>query len=362
MGISSSKSKTTPWGPAQPYILKGMQQTNQVFDANQPRLQDMSNVAYDAFKKMAPDAFSTSPYVSGAQEAAQNIFQGGMASNPGQATYDRLQGAQIDPSLGMLQNIANGAGNNPATTYARNVAEGKYLNAQPSADLYSTVMGDDYLRGNPYLDSMIAQTNADIAKQTNRMFGARGMGSGVGSAFADVLSKNLANNESQLRYQNYNDAANRQLQAAGQSDNIWSGERGRMDAATGLLSNDYNDDQGRRLAAAQALGNQFGQQQDRALEAAKSADAAQQSQVQQMLAALGLTGGLRDAEYAGYAPALNLLNTAADIPYVGTAALNGQIRQASNGYGTTKVTGNIGSQLIDAGTKLGSAYLGRPAG
>lgn len=333
MGISSSKSKTTPWGPAQPYILKGMQQTNDVFDANQPRLQDMSGIAYDAFKALSPAAFGTrNAYVDNAQKSAGALASGStFGKNPGQASYDRLQSA----------NTANGTGNNPASSYAQMVAEGGYLNAQPSANLYSTIMGNDYLRGNPYLDNVVAQTNEDVATQTNRMFGARGMGSGIGSAFADVLSKNLANNEGQLRYQNYNDAANRQLQAAGQSDNIWSGERGRMDAATGLLSANYN-------AA-----------QDRALEAARSSDAAQQSQVEQMIAALSLTGDLRNAEYSGVAPALNLLNTAADIPYVGTAALNGQIRQASNGYGTTKVTGNIGSQLIDAGSRVASAYVGR---
>jgi hypothetical protein len=63
-----------------------------------------------------------------------------------------------------------------------------------------------------------------------------------------------------------------------------------------------------------------------------------------MLQALGLTGGLRDAEYAGVAPTLSLLNSAADLPYIGVGALNGNIRQASNGYGTTttKTSGGLG--------------------
>jgi len=398
MGGSKSKTKNEPWAPAQPYILEGMGQTQRVFNDNQPRLQEMSKIAQDAFTSIAPNAFQVpNPYVTAAQSAAQNIFQGGYSSHPGQGTYAALMEAQAapgnirmmaggrDPSTGLLtgmahQNPATAAlaagGRNPATGLAQAVAGGGYLNAQPSAGLYSTVMNADYLNGNPYLDSVVAQTNADVARQANRMFGARGMGSGVSSAFADVLSKNLADNEGQLRYQNYNDAANRQLQAAGQSDAIWGGERGRMDSATGLLSADYNAAQNRaleaaqsdaqnRLGAAQALSTQYGQGRDRALEAArlsadqynqtqnraleaaKAADTQQNSQVAQMLQALGLTSDLRNADYAGIAPALSLLNAAADIPYVGTAALNGQIREASNGYGvsTTKQSGGLGGIL-----------------
>lgn len=414
--MGSKKTKNTPWAPAQPFIIKGMQQTSDTFDVNQPRLQDMSKQAYDAFNNISPEAFEASPFVKNAQGAAGAIGSGGLlGSNPGQSTYDRLMAGGVsrspmgggmmgggllskrpldgggDPSMGLLSRMARGGndpsmgalsamttpGANPGDRMASAVSGGKYLNNQPSAGLYDSMMSGDYLNGNPYLDSVIEQTNADVTKQANRMFGARGMGSGISSAFADVLSKNLADNEGRLRYQNYNDASNRQLQAAGQSDSAWSGERGRMDNATGLLSdnfnqgqsralaaaqalgNQYSDGQDRSLAAAQALGGQYGQNQDRALAAAQAGDAAQQSQVQQMLTALGLTGELRDAEFAGIAPALGLLNTAADIPYVGTAALNGQIREASNGYGTTKTSGGLGQALLGAGAQLGSAWLGR---
>lgn len=408
MGSKKTKTKNEPWAPAQPYILEGMRQTQQVFNDNQPRLQEMSRIAQDAFTNISKSAFDVpNPYVTAAQNAAQNIFQGGFSQNPGQGTYDSLMkggavprsgnpslGKGRDPSTELLSGMARdnpaaaalaAGGINPATSIAKGVANGRYLNAQPSADLYSTVMGSDYLNGNPYLDSIVAQTNADVAKQANRMFGARGMGSGVSSAFADLMSKNLANSEAQLRYQNYNDAANRQLQAAGQSDAAWSGERGRMDSATGLLSSDFNAAQNRslqaaqsdaqtRLGAAQALGTQFGQGQDRALdaarlsadqynqaqnrslEAAQAADAQQNSRVGQMLQALALTGDLRNADYAGIAPALSLLNSAADIPYVGTAALNGQIRQASDGYGisTAKTSGGLGGAVGG----LASSFIG----
>lgn len=392
--MGKSKTKNEPWKPLQPAILKGAQATQDVFDANQPKLQDMSNEAYSAFKGISPEAFQTSPFVQDAQASANAIGTGGLlGANPGQRTYNRLQnpgmgaasgglmrsggGGNGDPSMGLLSGMATqnagasalaAGGSNPATGLAKGVAGGKYLNNQPSADMYSGMMDASYSTSNPFLEDMIRQTGEDVRTNTNRMFASRGMGSGISSAFADLMSKNLADSSNSLRYQNYNDAENRRLQAAGQSDSVWSGERGRMDASTGLLSQDYNSAQGRalqaaqgdqqaKLAAAQALGGQYNQGQDRALEAARASDAAQQSQVQQMLTALGLTGELRNAEYAGVAPALSLLNTAADIPYVGTAALNGQIRQASNGYGTTTTSGGLGQQLLGAGAQMGSAAI-----
>src|SRR3546814_14792816 len=51
--------------------------------------------------------------------------------------------------------------------------------------------------------------------------------------------------------------------------------------------------------------------------------------------ATALAPSLREAEYAGVAPALALLNTAAEVPYIGIGALNGNVRQASAGYGTS---------------------------
>uniref|UniRef100_UPI0035AFA541 hypothetical protein n=1 Tax=Rhizorhabdus sp. TaxID=1968843 RepID=UPI0035AFA541 len=145
----------------------------------------------------------------------------------------------------------------------------------------------------------------------------------------------------------------------------------RMGAATGQLSSNHDAAQSRaleaaradaqnRLGAAQSLAGQYAQQQDRALEAAKASDASNSSNVAQMLQALGLTGELRNADYTGIAPALSLLNSAADIPYVGTAALNGQIREASNGYNTVTKTSSpgIGQLLGSAAGSFASSFGG----
>lgn len=423
--MGKKKTKNEPWAPAQPYIIKGMEQTSEVFDQNQPMLQQMSKTAQDAFNTVAPGAFGTNPFVANAQQSAGAVGSGALlGANSGQATYDRLQGPNRDPSTGLLTSMAKNrsggagdatlsglttaraglgdsslskltsGGSNPGDKFASAVSGGKYLGAQPSSTMYAAMMDPSYSTANPYLDAMIKQSQESVTKAANQRFGAAGMGAGLSTAFGNVLSRNLSNGENSLRYQNYSDSENRRLQAGGQSDAAWSGERGRMDASTGLLSSNYNAGQDRalsaaqalnqsgqaqqqtqlsaaqalnqsgqqgdqtRLAAAQALGTQYGQGQDRALDAARAGDAAQQSQVQQMLTALGLTGELRNAEYAGVAPALSLLNSAADIPYVGVGALNGNIRQASNGYGTTTTSGGLGQQLLGAGAQLGSAYLG----
>lgn len=413
MGGKKSKSRSGPEAFALPYAQQGLQTAQTVQQQQQPRLNALGDLATAALAQNADSYFGTNPYVANAQGAARAISNGYfLNSNPGQATYDRLQGQTKpvvggaggrDPSMGLLGAMAtdqtplpgNAAltglttpGTNPADRFATATAQGQYLNAQPSASLYSDIMSKDYLTGNPYLQSVIDQTNANVQRDANRLFASRGMGAGIGSAFADVLSKNLANNEGSLRYQNYNDAANRQLAAAGQSDAAFSSERDRMGQATGLLASNYNAGQDRalsaaqalnsgattsaaqRLSAAQALGGQFnaGQDralaasnatQDRALEAAKAGDASQQAQVAQMLQALGLTGQLTDAQYAGTNAGLGLINSAATVPFLGVDTTSGALANLINSTNKTvsKTGGGLGSSLLSAGAQLGSAAI-----
>lgn len=56
MGLSSKKTKTTndPWAPAQPYILKGLEQSSQVFDQQQPSLNKYSGMQMDTYGRLAP--------------------------------------------------------------------------------------------------------------------------------------------------------------------------------------------------------------------------------------------------------------------------------------------------------------------
>lgn len=65
----------------------------------------------------------------------------------------------------------------------------------------SDVLSGRYLGGNPHLQGIIDSTNSDVANKVNGAIGMRG-GAG-GSAQAQILARELAKNETGLRYQDY---------------------------------------------------------------------------------------------------------------------------------------------------------------
>lgn len=78
MGLSGkkkSKTKTTndPWAPAQPYILKGMEQASGVFDKQQPELEGFAGMQRDTYGRMAPGAEAG---ITGAQGVVNNALSG----------------------------------------------------------------------------------------------------------------------------------------------------------------------------------------------------------------------------------------------------------------------------------------------
>ncbi|HWI85705.1 MAG TPA: hypothetical protein VNT42_05195 [Sphingomonas sp.] len=257
---------------------------------------------------------------------------------------------------------------------ARATAGGQYLNAQPSSQYYADTLAGKYLNGNPYLDAIVRQSDDAATRAVNQRFAAAGMGAGMSTPYADLLGRSIADSENRLRYGAYNDELNRMGAIGAQSDNVWSGERGRMDAANAQVAADHNANQHRALAAANSLGSQYassgqlalGAQQakdqafnnDRSarLAAAQASDAQQSQQAAQVLQALGLTGELANAQYAGVAPALNLLSTASQIPYYGLSAYAGDLDALAGKYGTTTGTttqsqnfGSVLGQLANTG-------------
>lgn len=111
---------------------------------------------------------------------------------------DQLSG--LVPSL--MDKYANGdPTTNAAKAYNTDVLSGKYLDA-----------------GNPYLEQMVAKTNNNVSNQTSAALGTRGLTGG--SAFADIVSRALANNETGLRYNDYNSERDRMATAAGQTSSL----------------------------------------------------------------------------------------------------------------------------------------------
>ena len=80
------------------------------------------------------------------------------------------------------------------------------------------VLSGKYLTGNPYLDKMVAQTNADVTDAVNAGVGTRGITGG--SAQTQLLANELAKNETNLRYNDYTAERNNMNTAAGNAASI----------------------------------------------------------------------------------------------------------------------------------------------
>ena len=84
---------------------------------------------------------------------------------------------------------------------------------------YNTdVLNGKYLDGNPYLQSQIDQTNSGVRNGLAASLGTRGLTGG--SAFGDIITRNLAQNENTLRYTDYTNERNRMGQAASAAGGI----------------------------------------------------------------------------------------------------------------------------------------------
>jgi hypothetical protein len=111
----------------------------------------------------------------------------------------------LDEQAGQIRGFLPGLGerafgDNPgldaATGYAQDVLGRKYLS-----------------EGNPYMQGMIDQTGNDVINRVNNL--AARSGASLGTQHFGIASKELANAENSLRYQNYSNERNAQTQAAG---------------------------------------------------------------------------------------------------------------------------------------------------
>ena len=75
------------------------------------------------------------------------------------------------------------------------------------------VLGGKYLGANPYLDEVIARTGNDVRNQSSAALGTRGLTGG--SAYGDIISRNIANSAGNMRLADYNTERNRMDGAVG---------------------------------------------------------------------------------------------------------------------------------------------------
>lgn len=82
MGLSKSKTKTTndPWAPAQPYILKNLQQQDAVFNASQPELMKAAADQRATYGRLAPGA--EAGIISAQNLVNRNLSGANLTANP----------------------------------------------------------------------------------------------------------------------------------------------------------------------------------------------------------------------------------------------------------------------------------------
>lgn len=183
-------------------------------------------------------SYSKSPWDPAKSALTQAL---GGAQNAYDTTYNGPLIAGMDPNVTAGQNQALGIAGTGATTGAAQTGIGGVNSILQNGGIGAPMqygidtmkgavgnLGDlasgKYLSGNTYLDDMISRMGEGITNQVNSQFSKAGRyGSG---AYAGALGKELANNESQLRYNNFIDMINAQLQANQQVGGLAQGVAG----------------------------------------------------------------------------------------------------------------------------------------
>lgn len=121
----------------------------------------------------------------------------------------------------------------------------------------TSTLGSSY-GSTPYLDDMVSLTNRNVANATTNALGTRGLTGG--SAMAKILAGKLADNETQLRYNDYNNWQDRQAQAASMAPGLASADATNLSSALGLADASTSlvtDDALKRAAAISGLLGQY---------------------------------------------------------------------------------------------------------
>lgn len=172
------------------------------------------------------------PYINSATTASQNAYNQsqGLANQSVSILQQNLPGV-VDRTI-----------NNPllsaASGYTSDVLRGKYLT------------------GNPLLDQQIANTNASVTDGVNSAIGTRGLAGG--SAQTQLLGRELARNETNLRYTDYNNERTRMDQAVGNATALNGAENQNLAALLTYLTGMTDLPQGVANNYAGSIGSLWG--------------------------------------------------------------------------------------------------------
>lgn len=175
------------------------------------------------------------PYLTSASSALQGAYNAnsGNSAKIGQSLYDAFT------------SYSNGLNSNSTTNAAK--------------DYVSSVLNGDYLSGNPELQNVIDSTNSSVTDQVNAIFARAGQ-NGSSRQYGE-LAKQLATNESNLRYQNYSDEMSRMSDAVAQALNLQSGDNSNISTLLNLATGATTLPMANASTLASGLGSLWGNSQ-----------------------------------------------------------------------------------------------------
>lgn len=186
---------------------------------------------------------STSPPgMSQLMSGAKGVFDKGTAWAPNTSSMVTPFSTQTNQAMTGMQNVANsstGAFDQNFKNITGLTQDGG-LNAlqQQQVNRLNPIASGDRMNSNPYLEDLIKRSGDDIRYQTG--LGASAMGRYGSGGHEGVTGKAIGDMSGNLRYQNYGDEANRQMDAIGSLFNAGTQQRQNVAAGTGQLSDAYN--------------------------------------------------------------------------------------------------------------------------
>lgn len=169
--------------------------------------------------------------IMGAYNDLQDAFNG---------NKQNIQGIQ-----GMLGGLLPQAQANYANNGTLNAAKG-----------YITGMLSNPYSASPELDNIVQQGEADAVNGVTTSLGTRGLAGG--SAMARLAARQAATVGSQLRYNDYNNWQNRQMQAAGMAPSIGTADNANLSGLLGLSDRAANTVTDNALKQAMGVGGLLG--------------------------------------------------------------------------------------------------------
>lgn len=271
-GGQSSSASSAPWAPQQPYLQKGFQEADKLYDQGPQQyypyqtVADVSTPTQAYWDNTYARATNGSPLVDAAQNTTQGFLSGNY-SNPSSSYFNGVQNAAYydNPASGYFEGAQGGdyLNSNPVNSYLKGTASGAYLNSNPYIDATYNQAADSITRN--YQQAVAPGT--DSAFENAGRYGS-GLHANAQEQDKNALGNSLANLGTQIYGGNYANERQNQISAAGTIGNAYAGERSLQQGAAGDLSGIYQNQAARSDNAALANSNNYNTSRTQQLQAA----------------------------------------------------------------------------------------------